>query len=157
MGGRAIAQAVSHRLPTVAARVQSQVMWDLWWTKWHWVRFPPSTSVSPVNSHSTDCSTLIIRVWYNRPNSGRRTKCTQSHPTPKEIKKIVKWDVNLRSQVEIQRRFGRRYCLHSCACRVLLPCLASSSTLNMESLRHSEKSVCLSHYAASRPGRRTLH
>jgi hypothetical protein len=32
----------------------------LWWTKWHWGRFSPSTSVSPANSHSTDCSTLII-------------------------------------------------------------------------------------------------
>jgi hypothetical protein len=25
-------------------------MWDLWWTKWHWRRFPPSTSVSPATS-----------------------------------------------------------------------------------------------------------
>jgi hypothetical protein len=24
---------------------QGQVVWDLWWTKWHWGRFPPSTSV----------------------------------------------------------------------------------------------------------------
>jgi hypothetical protein len=32
-----------------------QVMWDLWWTKWHWNWFYPSTLVSPVNSHSTDC------------------------------------------------------------------------------------------------------
>jgi hypothetical protein len=35
-------------------------MWDLWWTKWHWGSFSPSTSVSPANSHSTDCSTFII-------------------------------------------------------------------------------------------------
>jgi hypothetical protein len=35
-------------------------MWDLWWTKWYWGRFPPSTSVSPANSHSTDCSKLVI-------------------------------------------------------------------------------------------------
>jgi hypothetical protein len=53
--GRAIAQAVSRRLPTAAARVRSQVMWDLWWTKWHW-----GTSVSPANSYSTDYSTLIF-------------------------------------------------------------------------------------------------
>jgi hypothetical protein len=38
-----------------------QVMWDLWWIKWHWGRFYPSTLVSPANSHSTDCSTLIYR------------------------------------------------------------------------------------------------
>jgi hypothetical protein len=37
-----------------------QVIWDLWWTKWHWGSFSPSTSVSPVNSHSIYCSTLII-------------------------------------------------------------------------------------------------
>jgi hypothetical protein len=38
----------------------SQVMWDLWWTKWHWGRFSPSTSVSPANSPSTNSNTLII-------------------------------------------------------------------------------------------------
>jgi hypothetical protein len=37
-----------------------QIMWDLWWTKWFWGTFSPITSVSPANSHSTDCSTLII-------------------------------------------------------------------------------------------------
>jgi hypothetical protein len=58
--GRAIAQAVSHRVPTVAARVRAQVIWDLWWTKWHWGKFSLCTSVSPANSHFTDCSTLII-------------------------------------------------------------------------------------------------
>jgi hypothetical protein len=38
--GPVIAQAVSRRLPTAAARGSSpgQVMWDLWWTKWHWCR-----------------------------------------------------------------------------------------------------------------------
>jgi hypothetical protein len=35
-------------------------MWDLWWTKWPWGRFSPSTSVSPANSHSTECSIDII-------------------------------------------------------------------------------------------------
>jgi hypothetical protein len=33
-------------------------MWDLWWTKRHCGRFPPSTAVCPPN-HSADCSTLI--------------------------------------------------------------------------------------------------
>jgi hypothetical protein len=35
-------------------------MWDLWWKKWHWDRFSPSTSVSPGSSHSTDSATFII-------------------------------------------------------------------------------------------------
>jgi hypothetical protein len=52
---RATAQAVSHWLPTTAARGSSPglVMWDLWWTKWRWGRFSLSTSVSPANLHST--------------------------------------------------------------------------------------------------------
>jgi hypothetical protein len=34
----------------------SQVMWDLWCTKWHWDRFPPSTSVSPANPSTSRIS-----------------------------------------------------------------------------------------------------
>jgi hypothetical protein len=36
------------------------VMWDLWWTKWRWGRFSPSTSVSPANLHSINCSTITL-------------------------------------------------------------------------------------------------
>jgi hypothetical protein len=36
-----------------------QVMWDLWWTNQHWVRFSRSSSVFAAN-YCTDCSTLII-------------------------------------------------------------------------------------------------
>jgi hypothetical protein len=50
--GRAIAQAVSRR-------VRSQLMWDLWWTKWYWDRFSTTTSVFPTSFHSTDWSILI--------------------------------------------------------------------------------------------------
>jgi hypothetical protein len=35
-------------------------MGDLWWTKSRWGSFSPSTSVSPANSHSTDCSTITV-------------------------------------------------------------------------------------------------
>jgi hypothetical protein len=53
--GLAIAQAVSRRSSHRGGPVSSpsQVVWDLWWTKWHWGRF------SPASSHSTDCSTVI--------------------------------------------------------------------------------------------------
>jgi hypothetical protein len=34
-------------------------------------------------------SSSIIRGWYNRPVSGRRTKWTQSHPSPRKQKKII--------------------------------------------------------------------
>jgi hypothetical protein len=62
MLGRAIAQAVSRWLPNAAARGSSPglVMWNLWWTKWRWGRFSPSTSVSPANLHSTTCSTITL-------------------------------------------------------------------------------------------------
>jgi hypothetical protein len=40
------------------------------WTKWRWGRFSPSTSVSPANLHSTNCSTITLIYHlglYNRP------------------------------------------------------------------------------------------
>jgi hypothetical protein len=60
--GRALTQAVSRWLPTAVARVPSpgQVMWYLWWTKWRWGKFSPSTSDFPANLHSTNCSTITI-------------------------------------------------------------------------------------------------
>jgi hypothetical protein len=68
--GRAIAQAVFP--PRRSAFEPSQVMLDLCWINWNQNRFSPSASVSPANS--------IIRDWYNRSISGRRTKLTQSRP-----------------------------------------------------------------------------
>jgi hypothetical protein len=38
-----------------------QVMFNLWWTKRHWGRFSPNTSVFPA-CHPTDSSTLIITI-----------------------------------------------------------------------------------------------
>jgi hypothetical protein len=32
----------------------------VWWTKWRWGRFSPSTSVSPANLYSTNISTITI-------------------------------------------------------------------------------------------------
>jgi hypothetical protein len=85
--GRVISQAGTRRLPTLGGPGSSsgQVMWDLWWTKWHWGRCSPNTSISPANSHTTDCSTIIIyhQDWYNRIVSGRRNKWTQPHHTPR--------------------------------------------------------------------------
>jgi hypothetical protein len=81
---RAAAQAVSRWLPTATARVRVRAgMWGLWWTKRHWGRFSPSTSVSPANHHSTNFSIIIItRGWHNRPFSGRSAEWTQLDSTP---------------------------------------------------------------------------
>jgi hypothetical protein len=61
-----------------------QVLWDLWWTKWHWGRFFfPSTSISPANHHSTKFPILIItRGKFNRRIGGRRAEWTQMDSTP---------------------------------------------------------------------------
>jgi hypothetical protein len=43
------------------------------------LRFPLPILIPPTTPHSS----AVIRGWYNRPNIGRRTKWTQSHPTPR--------------------------------------------------------------------------
>jgi hypothetical protein len=93
--GCAVAQAVSHWLPTAAAQVRIRTdMWGLWWAKRHWGRFSPSTSVSPAN-HSTNFSIIITRGWHDRPISGCSAKWTQLDWTPtipvKEKKLLTKW------------------------------------------------------------------
>jgi hypothetical protein len=73
-------------------------MWDLWWTKWHWGRFSPSTSVSPANPHSTDCSTviiiIIIRGWYNRPTVADVPSGLSLTPPRETKKKTYHWVVS---------------------------------------------------------------
>jgi hypothetical protein len=71
--GCTIAQAVSRRLPTAAAWVQTRV-WScgiLRWTKVALGRFSPRrTSVSPAYLHSICFSTIIFTItrgWHNRP------------------------------------------------------------------------------------------
>jgi hypothetical protein len=88
MKGRAIAQAISRLLPTAAARVRSQVrscgicggLIGAGAVFLRVLRFPLPVLMPPSAPHS---SSSIIRGWCNRPNSGRRTKWTQSCPTPR--------------------------------------------------------------------------
>jgi hypothetical protein len=49
--GCSIAQAVISQFPTARCSGSSQgkVMWDLWYTKWHWCAFSPSALVSFLN------------------------------------------------------------------------------------------------------------
>jgi hypothetical protein len=80
LNGRTMTQAVSCRLPTAAARVRAQV-----WSRGisggqsgngagflRVLRFPLPFLIPPTALHSSS----IIRGWYNRPNSGRRTERT---------------------------------------------------------------------------------
>jgi hypothetical protein len=67
------------------AGISGLVMWDLWWTKWHWGRFSQGTSVSLANLHSTDFSTVTITYHpglVQDANSGCST--LQSHRTNKK-------------------------------------------------------------------------
>jgi hypothetical protein len=83
--GRAIVQAVSRRLPTSVARVRAQFSSCEICCGQSGIeagflrvpRFPLPNLIPPTAPHS------IIRGWYNRLVIGRRTKWTQSHPTPR--------------------------------------------------------------------------
>jgi hypothetical protein len=57
---------------------QQAGMWGLWWTKRHWGRFSPSTSVSLANHHYTNFSIIIItQGWQNSLIGGRSAEWTQ--------------------------------------------------------------------------------
>jgi hypothetical protein len=80
-------EAISRRLPTAAARVRAQVMScgicgvqsGIGAGFIRVLRFPLPTLIPP----TAPLSSSIIRGSYNRSVSGRRTKWTQSHPTPR--------------------------------------------------------------------------
>jgi hypothetical protein len=89
--GRAITQAVSRWLPTVAARVRAR-FWQVGFVmdKVTLGRCPPSTSVSPANLHSTKFSIITItRGRYNRSFTGRRPEWTHFHPPTMRIEKKI--------------------------------------------------------------------
>jgi hypothetical protein len=86
--GRAIAQAVSRRLPAAAVRVRAQVrscricggQSGSGAGFIRVLRFPLPILIPSTAPHS---SSSIILGWYNRPISGWHAKWTQSRPTPR--------------------------------------------------------------------------
>jgi hypothetical protein len=114
------------------------VKWDLWWTKWRWGRFSPSTSVSPAKLHATKFSIIIIiRGRYNRPFSGRRAEWTQFglHPPLCELKKKVssKYAVNVRccevGTIFVALNWSHVAVSYHCACVFELGHTSASSVL----------------------------
>jgi hypothetical protein len=87
--GRAIAQVVTRRLPTAAARVRAGDrscgicggQSGTWAGFLRLLRFPLLICTPPIAPRP---SSSIIWGWYNTPNSGRSTKWTQSHPMRKQ-------------------------------------------------------------------------
>jgi hypothetical protein len=85
--GRPLAQAVSLPLPTAATRVQDHVrpcgfcggQSGTGAGFLRVFRFTLPILIPPNAPHSS----YIIRGWYNRPLSGRSTKWTEAHPSPK--------------------------------------------------------------------------
>jgi hypothetical protein len=76
-------------------------MWVLSWTKRHWGRFYPSTSVPPAN-HSTNFSMIIItRGWHNKPIGGRSDEWTWDS-TPRYT------NLNLNVSTKFSKRMDRK-------------------------------------------------
>jgi hypothetical protein len=63
------------------------VVWDLWWTKWLWDSFSPSTSVSLANVYSTNFSTITITYHPGLVPYASSGRSTQSSAA--EIKKKI--------------------------------------------------------------------
>jgi hypothetical protein len=88
--GRAIAQAVSRRLPIAAAKVRVPIrscgiygeQSGIGAVFLRGLRFPLLILIPPT---APDSSSSVIQGWYSRSNSDRRTKWTQSHATPRNL------------------------------------------------------------------------
>ena len=55
-----MAQAVTRR-PGGPGSIPSQSMWDLWWTKWHWDRFPSLSIIPPMLQTHFDLNVTLTR------------------------------------------------------------------------------------------------
>ena len=74
---RAVSQALSRRLLTAEAPDQSQVMWNLWWTKWHWQKgFSEDFGFPLYQYHSTRASHSSFYAWcpYQKDKRARPQK-----------------------------------------------------------------------------------
>jgi hypothetical protein len=61
-------------------------MWDLWWTKWRWGRFSPSTSISPAKLHSNIFNDLKFKIPMTSIENFRNLTSKSSSPEFKIIR-----------------------------------------------------------------------
>jgi hypothetical protein len=138
---RAIAPAVTRRLPTTEVWIRAHVR-SFGICGWQSgtgacflriLRFPLPILIPPIALHSS----CIIRSWYNRPNSDRRAKWTQSVKSPRFelhipeyskrhifhctqsfglsqlqqflLKSYIFWAVKPCSPLKVKRRIGETY------------------------------------------------
>jgi hypothetical protein len=95
--GSAIAQAVNPSLPTAVARFRARVRSceNCGVQSGTGVGFLQALRFTlPLIPPTVPHSSFIIRDWYNRPNSGRRTKWTRSDPVPRKNIVDENFDVN---------------------------------------------------------------
>jgi hypothetical protein len=81
-GGPAVAQTVSHWIPTAAAHVHVGAPCGFCGQSGTGGRFSPSTSVSSATNFSNFSIIIITRGWHNMPISGRSADWTQLDSTP---------------------------------------------------------------------------
>jgi hypothetical protein len=88
-------------------------MWSLWWTKRHWDRFSPRTSVSPTN-HSTNFSIIIItRGWH----IGLLVAAVPSGPNCTPPFELIKQPQRRAIAQAVSRRFPTAVALVQCQVR----------------------------------------
>jgi hypothetical protein len=71
-------------------------LWDLWWTKWHWERFHPSTAVFLADSYCTNCPIPILSSCtsgYTKLDPRERALLTAVEFEVKERSNCVRFEV----------------------------------------------------------------
>jgi hypothetical protein len=152
-----VAQAVSRRLPTAAARARAQVRsyvicGGLSGTEADFLRvlrFPLPILIPPTAPHSSS----IIRGWYNRLHSGRRTKWTVSlHPKKLKEPKLQRYFRTMKDKraTEVNLHAFHTLQLDCDELQIHVPAALSPRRVNVS---HSIKAVGICSWIRGRPDR----